>query len=121
MTPPVVLSSQGAASANEGHTASGRLAHSLDAALLDALVAAPAVHAHAPQLHGALRQTLAARPPVEGGRGRAPNGTAGVFGVQAFTSDGRTSRTAVRPAVCGAVWGLCYPLLAAACRALFGS
>lgn len=82
-------------------TCPGRLAHSLDAALLDALVAAPAVHTHAPQLHGALQQTLAARSPAEGGgsRGRGAVGTAGVFGVQAFTSDGRTSRTAVWLAV----------------------
>ena len=84
-----------------GRVCSGRLAHSLDAALLDVLVAAPAVLTHAPQLHGALQQAMAARPSVEGGgaRGRGPGGTAGVFGVQAFTSDGRTSRTAVRPAV----------------------
>lgn len=94
-----------------GRVCSGRLAHSLDAALLDALVAAPAVQTHAAQLHGALQQTLAARPPAEGGRGRGPGGTAGVFGVQAFTSDGRTSRTAVRPAAwgCAVLCPCCIP------------
>lgn len=87
------------------HTCSGRLALSLDAALLEALVAAPAVHRHSPQLHDALQHALATRSRVEGGsgRGRGPSGTPGVFGVQAFTSDGRTSRTAVRPAVWGCV------------------
>ena len=87
------------------NTLSGRLALSLDAALLEALVAAPAVLLHAPQLRDALQQVLATRSPMKSSGGRGPGGMPGVFGVQAFTSDGRTSRTAVRPAL----WGCCLP------------
>ena len=57
----------------------------------------PPVQAHAPALRAALLRAQAARAGDSGGRGGAGAGAPpGVLGVQAYTSDGRTSRTPVR-------------------------
>ncbi|KAK9821451.1 hypothetical protein WJX81_000950 [Elliptochloris bilobata] len=84
-----------AAGARQRGSAAGRLALSLDTALLEALVAAPALALHAPGLRGALQQALALRSTAaQRGAGPGRSSMPGVFGVQAFTSDGQTSRTA---------------------------
>lgn len=77
----------------------GRAALAFDTALLEALAAAPAVQLHAPALLAALQQALALLSEAGGngsGGGGGGAGVPGVFGVQAFTSDGQTSRTTVQ-------------------------
>lgn len=80
----------------------GRAALAFDATLLEALAAVPAVQLHAPALQAALQQALVLLSEAGGGGSGACGGDAGVpgvFGVQAFTSDGQTNRTAVQTSV----------------------
>ena len=77
----------------------GRAALAFDATLLEALAAVPAVQRHAPALQAALQQALVMLSEAGGGGsggGSGDAGAPGIFGVQAFTSDGQTNRTAVQ-------------------------